>query len=315
MTQSSSNETGCILIADDDPTTRYMLRKALTQMGYTIAEAANGQACIDAYKANIPDLVLVDACMPGNISGFDCCSQLKRLPGGEHVPVLMITGLEDEASVDRAFDAGAADYVTKPIHWPVLKQRVKAFIRQARLQRQLEEANIQLKALASTDEATGLANYRVFQEQLNTEWRRLMREKAPLSLLLIDIDFFKRYNDAYGHVAGNHSLRQVASAIQKVGRRPADLAARYGGEEFALLLPRTPLAGAEHIARTIQQAIAQLKIDHKDSEASAYLTVSIGAACLTPPPKFTEVELVTMADTALYQAKAAGRNQVVCNCG
>ena len=278
-TLSASNNPSLILIVDNEPFVRMQLRLSLEQEGYQIVEAEDGREALTVFKQQQPDIVLLDALMPG-MDGFDCCTQLQLLPNGQTTPVLMITGLDDQESVDRAFAVGAVDYVTKPVHWAVLRQRVRRLIQQsqlqqqqARLQQQLEVANRDLQRLASTDGLTQVANRRCFDEALHQEHRRMRRSQfcvpganpVSLSLILCDVDYFKLYNDVYGHQAGDRCLQQVAQAISDIVNRPMDLVARYGGEEFVVLLSETDAVGAAHIAEQICNQVRSLAIPHLDS--------------------------------------------------
>lgn len=310
MNSWSGQDAPKILIVDDDRSTRLLLRRAMEGQGYQVVEVDDGKACLAAYSEIQPDMVLLDALMPV-MDGFSCCRQLQQLPGSDCTPVLMITALEDQASVDRAFEAGATDYITKPIHWAVLRQRVRRLIEQSRLYRQLEEANRALQKLAASDGLTQVANRRRFDEYLEQEWRRAIREQVPLSLILCDIDSFKRFNDTYGHQAGDDCLKQVAAAIQQTLKRPADLAARYGGEEFAMILPHTEANGAVQLAEAVRLHIQALAIPHLNSQVSQSVTLSLGVASMIPQLNQSSSSLVTLADKALYQAKAAGRDRVV----
>ncbi len=175
----------------------------------------------------------------------------------------------------------------------------------------LQRANQQLASLAYLDDLTQIANRRRFDECLLLEWRRLAREAAPLSLILCDIDYFKRYNDTYGHLAGDACLQQVARAIRRVLKRPADLAARYGGEEFAVILPNINASGAVHIADAIHKAVQQLLIPHATSCVSEYVTLSVGVSSTIPQKELSQQALIAVADKALYEAKAQGRNCVI----
>jgi len=258
------------------------------------------------------------------MDGFTCCTQLQMLGNDDSLeqetfvdesfqdaartPVLMITGLEDQESVDRAFAVGATDYLTKPIHLAVLRQRVRRIIQQSQLYQKLEIANRELQRLASLDGLTGVANRRRFDEYLDVEWRRLAREKLPLSLILCDIDFFKKYNDTYGHQAGDACLRRVADALRFCARRSVDLVARYGGEEFAVILPNTTDVGASLVAEEIRTVVNALEIAHAQSAVSEHVTLSLGVACMQPTVNAPPSILIAVADAALYKAKAAGRN-------
>lgn len=309
--RGSDQDRPVILIAEDDRMTRAMISHILANDGYRVVEAEDGETCLAAYQKSPPNLVLLDAMMPG-MNGFECCGELMKLPESAYTPILMITGLEDQTSVDWAFDVGASDYITKPIHWPVLRQRVRIQLERTQLYKQLEEANRKLTHLASIDELTQLPNRRVFSETLQREWRRMAREQSHLSLILADIDCFKAYNDTYGHLFGDNCLFQVASVIGQCVKRPGDIPARYGGEEFAVILPNTPLEGAAHVAEDIGRAVRALAIPHKNSVASPHVTLSLGVASVVPDLQSmgSETLLILAADKVLYQAKSEGRDRV-----
>src|SRR6476646_7235357 len=210
-----------ILVVDDEKLMRLQLSQVMTQAGYRVQEVRNGQECLALYSQLQPDLVLLDAIMPV-LDGFTCCAELQTRPEALYTPILMITGLDDEQSVGRAFEVGAADYITKPIHWPVLRHRVRRLLEQAQLQQQqalllqqLESANQQLQRLVGLDGLTEVANRRRFDEYLHQEWQRMTRSQQPLSLILVDIDSFKAYNDTYGHPTADDCLRQVTQALQR----------------------------------------------------------------------------------------------------
>ena len=307
-----ANEKPIVLIAEDDRLTRTMIAQILESDGYQIIEVINGNDCLAAYQEAHPSLVILDAMMP-IMNGFECCKQLMQLPGSAYTPILMITGLEDETSVNWAFDSGVSDFITKPIHWPVLRRRVRIQIEKNQLYKRLEQANQKLSQLASIDALTQLANRRVFSEQLQKEWQRMARDKSHLSLIFADIDYFKIYNDTYGHVQGDRCLIQVAQAMKFCVKRPADLIARYGGEEFTVLLPSTPLAGAVHVAEQIRRPVKALAIPNQHSSISDHITISLGVACVVPSSQLMGAEiLLQAADNALYQAKAEGRESGVC---
>ena len=299
-----------ILIADGDHCMRGLLAKNLVQWGYDVITVKDGNSCLTQYQQEKPDLVLLDLRMP-NVDIFECCRQIKALEYRQYTPILVITAVADDAAVDAAFAAGASDFVHKPLHMAVLRQRIKNFLRQARWQRSLEEANRRLEDLIRVDDLTQLTNYRGCMERLEQEWRRLAREHLPLSLLLLDVDYFKLYNDTYGHAAGNVCLQAVAAALRTVVRRPADLTARYGGEEFAILLPNTHLDGAVHVAARLREAIHSLNIPHQASKVSNHLTLTIGVACGWPSPRISSTDLIELADQALYRGKHQGRDLVM----
>jgi diguanylate cyclase (GGDEF)-like protein len=313
----SNSDPPTVLIVDDDRFMRSQLKELLEQEHYQVVEVTNGQQCLDLYLQLKPDLVLLDAVMPV-MDGFTCCAELDALSDIHAAPILIMTGLDDTVSVERAFRVGATDYVTKPINWAVFLQRLRRLIYQFRLQQQqsllcqqLQSANQVLKHLVRFDDLTQIANRRWFNEYINHEWQRMRREQTPLSLILCDIDFFKQFNDTYGHQAGDHCLRQVAQAIQSVAKRPSDLVARYGGEEFAIVLPNTTIVGAEKVAAQTRTIIKALQIPHINSSVHASVTLSLGVASLIPDCAISSERLVTLADKALYQAKRSGRDRVV----
>jgi diguanylate cyclase (GGDEF)-like protein len=301
-----------ILVADDDKTMRLSVRQAMEQDGYQVIEAIDGNTCLAVFERSRPDVVLLDAIMPA-IDGFTCCRRIQEMSGIRRTPVLMITGLEDQDSVDQAFSVGAVDYITKPIHWGVLRQRVRRLIQQVRLYQQLETANHELQRLAAIDGLTQVPNRRRFDEYLQQEWQRMLREQLPLSLILCDIDCFKLYNDTYGHQAGDDCLRQVAQVIQNSAKRAIDLPARYGGEEFAVVLPNTDQEGAILVAQDIQSGVKQLGIAHAASKVCDTVTVSLGVSNTIPSVITSPELLINAADKALYQAKAEGRDRY-CTC-
>jgi diguanylate cyclase (GGDEF)-like protein len=269
-----------------------------------------------------PDAVLLDICIPP-VDGVQACRLIKARPELHDVPVIMMTGWDTAGQLQAAFAAGAADYLTKPIDPPELLARLHAAVnittelrqrteRVARLLELQQKATVELemlRSLASRDEVTGVANRRHFNHLLHLEWSRAMRDSTPLGLLMVDVDKFKAYNDAYGHPLGDLCLHQVANALRSALRRPADLLARYGGEEFAVLLPNTPVAGAAAVAETMAEGLADAALPHVGSP-SGIVTVCIGAAAFVPTATIQPEALVEAADRALYAAKRNGRNQV-----
>jgi diguanylate cyclase (GGDEF)-like protein len=302
------HEPPLILVADDDKTTRIGVRQAMEQDGYQVIEAVDGKMCLAVFERSRPDIVLLDVIMP-LLDGFTCCEQIRVLSGIRQTPVIMITGLEDHESVDYAFSVGAVDYITKPIHWGVLRQRVRQLLQQARLYQQLEATNHELQRLAASDGLTHVANRRRFDEYLHQEWQHLLREQLPLSLILCDIDCFKLYNDTYGHQAGDVCLQQVAQVIQVAVKRSIDLPARYGGEEFAVILPNTDSEGAIQVVQAILAGVREAEIVHATSRVCSTVTVSLGISSTVPSLTTSPEQLIRAADRALYQAKAEGRDR------
>ncbi|QHU99114.1 response regulator [Synechocystis sp. CACIAM 05] len=310
LPKPTETQAATILVVDDDGFMRMQLRVYLQKEGHRVELAENGEEALAKFADIKPEVVLLDAVMPV-MDGFACCQALMETYQNPSPLVLMITGLDDEASVDRAFEAGAIDYVTKPIHWAVLRQRVKRLLYQSRLQYQLESVNQMLERLAKVDQLTQLANRRQLELFLDTEWSEAIREQYPFSILLCDIDYFKNYNDHYGHQGGDDCLQQVAKVLTKMVHRPKDLAARYGGEEFLIALPNTDLQGATHIGEDIQAEITRLAIPHAQSAIADHVTLSIGCASTIPYLGSSWSKLVGAADQYLYEAKAQGRNRLV----
>ncbi|MEB3227061.1 MAG: PleD family two-component system response regulator [Synechocystis sp.] len=307
LTKPPDTQAATILVVDDDPFMRMQLQLYLQKEGHRVMLAQNGQDALTQFEETQPELVLLDAIMP-ELDGFACCQLLMEHQADNPPLVLMITGLDDQTSVDRAFEAGAIDYVTKPIHWAVLRQRVKRLLYQSRLQHQLESANQLLEKLSQIDELTQLANRRQLDLFLAAEWQFALREKYPFTVVLCDVDYFKYYNDFYGHQAGDLCLQRVAKVLADVVNRPKDLVARYGGEEFMLVLPNTDRNGAHYLVQRIQTDIETLAIPHAQSAIADYLTLSIGSASVIPKPGSRWQTLIAQADQCLYQAKAQGRN-------
>jgi diguanylate cyclase (GGDEF)-like protein len=325
-----------ILVADDDKTIRLLLRGVMEQDGYRVVEVTDGKQCLEAYMNIKPDIVLLDAILPV-MDGFTCCKKLLQIARNnlmsaledldtvttsgnsviakmwERTPILMITSLDDEESVNRAFEAGATDYITKPIHLAVLRQRLRRLLQQAQVYKQLEAANQALHQMANIDALTGLANRRRFDDYLQTQWMSLAQESLPLSLILCDIDYFKLYNDKYGHPAGDICLQEVGAVLRSRVENNQDLVARYGGEEFAIVMPNTYAVDAMNLAAKIEAGVKDLRILHYGSEVSEYVTLSMGVATTIPTWDSLPLDLITAADKALYEAKAQGRNRVILN--
>lgn len=311
-----SPKTPKILLVDDDLVVRAAISQALALDTAEVILAKNGNDGIDAYFEHQPDIVLVDAVMPF-LDGFGFCEKLKKLDVNRLTPILMITSLDDDDSVARAFAAGANDYITKPFNLSILRQRIRQMLQQSqqvkdnfRMAAELQQDNRNLKILVSRDSLTKLHNRRGFEQYLQQEWERMLRLQSPLSLIMCDIDFFKKYNDTYGHPAGDHCLVKVSSAMRNTVRRSGDFIARYGGEEFVIVLPDTDLLGAVFVAESVRSAIKLLNISHKSSAVGNYVTMSLGVAMVYPSPSIDITDLVNAADRALYQAKAQGRDQV-----
>jgi len=291
---------GRILVVDDEPMNVLLLRRLLSPQ-HEIFSTDNGPDALEIASDEAVDLILLDVMMP-DMDGFEVCQRLKQNTRTMHIPVVFISALGEIADEAKGLEIGGIDYITKPIKGPIVKARVRNHLALKRYQDKLSD-------LASIDGLTSIANRRKFDEVLEQEWRRNERAQTPLSVMLCDIDFFKQYNDHYGHLAGDDCLKQVAKTLEAVGHRPYDLVARYGGEEFAFILPQTESEGAGEIARKALEEIRALQIPHESSKAEAYVTLSIGYSTIIPTSSLSSEALLQQSDEALYQAKEGGRNQ------
>ena len=319
-----------ILIVDDSPMNLGVLFDFLTNAGFKVLMAKDGESAILKVKEASPDVILLDIIMPG-IDGFETCRRLKANQSTQDIPIIFMTALSQTAVVVKGFELGAVDYITKPTQQEIVLARVTTHLTIQKLQHSLQQQNLQLQQeiqqrhlaevalqqaneelqrLATLDGLTQVANRRRFDDCLNKAWQILVREHLPLSLLMCDVDFFKRYNDSKGHQAGDECLQKVAQAMTFAVKRPADLVARYGGEEFAVILPNTNAEGALTVAQEIRAAVRALALIHPQSSISQYITLSIGVSCTIPTHKSCREALISAADQALYQAKKTGRDRV-----
>ena len=306
-----------ILLVDDDPGSIQLMARILGDLA-TLRFATSGSDGLRLAREAAPDLILLDTEMPG-LSGFETCRALKADPALADTPVIFVTSHCEAAFQVLGFELGAADFIVKPVTAPLLLARVKTQVR-------FKHMSDELRRIATIDALTGVANRRRFDEALALEWRRGQRTNDPLALLMVDVDHFKLFNDRYGHPMGDACLCQVVKALGNASLRPGDLVARYGGEEFTVLLPQTPRAGAEHVARGVLDTVKALGIAHETSSTAPYVTVSIGIGCYDedsepgsptaerPAPdrlraRCAAADLVNAADRALYAAKRAGRDQ------
>ncbi|MDH5357017.1 MAG: diguanylate cyclase [Gammaproteobacteria bacterium] len=251
----------------------------------------------------LPDIILLDTSMQESDS-FDICRQLNEDDLTKDIPIIFIAEKSHNSDETKGFETGAVDFITMPVNPVVTKARIQTHIK-------LKQQRDLLATLAEIDGLTGIANRRRFDELLTKEYKQALREHEPIALLMVDIDDFKPFNDHYGHMAGDATLKQVAHIIDKTLNRPMDLVARYGGEEFVCLLPNTDIEGMTLIANSVLEAIRALRIPHEFARAADILTLSIGGASVIPKHGDTPESLVVMADKRLYKAKETGRNRFV----
>ncbi|EZI29276.1 PleD family two-component system response regulator [Pseudomonas extremaustralis] len=313
-----------VLLVDDQAMIGEAVRRGLAH-----EDNIDFHFCADPHQAIAqairikPTVILQDLVMPG-LDGLTLVREYRNHPATQNIPIIVLSTKEDPMIKSAAFAAGANDYLVKlpdnielvariryhSRSYMTLLQRDAAYRALRVSQQQLLDTNLVLQRLMNSDGLTGLSNRRHFDEYLELEWRRAMRDQTQLSLLMIDVDFFKTYNDSFGHVEGDEALRKVAAAIREASSRPSDLPARYGGEEFALVLPNTSPGGARLVAEKLRMAVAALKIPHIAPAEGAGLTISIGLSTMTPVQGTDCRKLIMAADKGLYTAKNNGRNQV-----
>lgn len=318
-----------ILIVDDRKENLLTLESLLDSPDLQLVCAESGNEALAKILDYEFALILMDVRMPG-MDGYETAELMRGSARSRSIPIIFVTAARmDREHMFKGYDSGAVDYLFKPLEPQILKRKVGIFL-ELHLQRQeleektrqldakilelevlhkeLEEKNAKLELLSSLDGLTGLFNRRYFDDNLLKEWKQAIRDSTCLSLLIVDIDYFKNYNDYYGHLEGDDCLRKVAQSLYEALLRPTDIIARYGGEEFTVILPNTGSEGAGEVAKRMMDAVARLDIVHKTSSVADTVTISIGVSSLLPTRKSAVTSLLDRADKALYQAKAEGRN-------
>jgi two-component system, chemotaxis family, response regulator WspR len=321
---TTDENAAMVLLVDDQAMIGEAVRRGLAN-----EENIDFHFCADPHQAIAqaiqikPTVILQDLVMPG-LDGLTLVREYRNNPITRDIPIIVLSTKEDPMIKSAAFAAGANDYLVKlpdnielvariryhSRSYMTLLQRDEAYRALRVSQQQLLDTNLVLQRLMNSDGLTGLSNRRHFDEYLELEWRRAVREQTQLSLMMIDVDYFKAYNDTFGHLEGDEALRQVAKAIRASCSRPSDLPARYGGEEFALVLPNTSPGGARLLAEKLRQTVAGMNIPHMAPREGSTLTVSIGLATVVPGVGSHSRQLIQSADQGLYAAKNNGRNQV-----
>ncbi len=297
-----------ILLVDDQPMVLRTLY-AIFASDHEVFMATSGKQALELCRKNQPDLVLLDVEMP-DMDGTEVSREMKLVPELRDIPIIFITGHSGAEAETRCWDAGGVDFITKPFIATTVKSRVKVHLA-------LKFQTDVLRKMAFIDGLTMVANRRFFDERLEQEWRRHQRNNLALSLLMVDVDYFKRYNDYYGHQAGDHCLRQIALCLQQTLNRPFDLVARYGGEEFVCLLPETGHDAAMDLGCKVEAAVRQLHIAHATSDCANIVTISVGIGTAVDnqlinsvaKQKYSIDGLLQHADQCLYAAKHAGRGR------
>lgn len=289
-----------ILVVDDMTTTLLLIHDLLKDT-YEVKIAKSGTKALEILESpNDIDLILLDIEMP-DINGYDVCRKIKNNETIKNIPIIFITGRTSQEDEEYGLNLGAIDYITKPFNKAIVKLRIKNYLN-------LKIKNDMLEKLSMYDGLTNIRNRRFFDETFEKTFSEIKRDKKSLAVLMIDIDFFKPYNDNYGHGQGDETLRKVAKALEKTIKRASDFVARYGGEEFVILLKDINKNGVEAVANNLLNAVRELKITHEFSKIENYVTISIGASFYNSSSDITKLELLLKADETLYNVKNSGRN-------
>ncbi|MBB5022701.1 GGDEF domain-containing response regulator [Desulfurispira natronophila] len=302
MEQKSRHKKPLILIADDSRATVHALVDHLCD-SYRVQMAYTGTKALSMAKSIKPDLILLDIVMP-EMDGYEVCHHLKEDNCTKNIPVIFITSRGSTDDEEKGLRIGAVDYISKPFQPAIVRARVHTHMT-------LKHKTDQLERLSMVDGLTQIPNRRFFDQQLEKLGKQAIRNRTPISLLMVDVDKFKPYNDNYGHGAGDEALRIVARTLADAISRPMDVVTRYGGEEFAVILPETDSQGAVKVAKNLRAAIETLNLPHEYSDTADHITVSLGARSVVPDTMESLKTLCRQCDEALYAAKERGRNRVV----
>ena len=298
VNETLSSKKIVVLVVEDDPISAIISTQALSD-AYITHHVSDGRTAVDFCESTPPDLVLMDINMPG-MSGLEACNILKSNVITKNIPVVFITAASDPQSEDECWDAGCVDFIAKPFSVKTLRHRVNSHL-------SVKILTDELKRLATYDGLTDIKNRRFFDDYFLEQSKLAARNKTPLALLMVDIDYFKQYNDTYGHLKGDECLKIVASELQKAVERPTDCVARYGGEEFVVVLPDTDANGAQHVGEHLIKIIRELNVAHSASPFKK-LTISVGGAIVEQGLLHIE-EVIKQADKQLYAAKQSGRDK------
>lgn len=296
-----------ILLVEDSATLRHAMSHYISEAGHTPLIARSGEEALQLLEDTPVDLIIMDVEMPG-LNGFETTRLIREWLGGHWIPIIFVTGKNEDESYREGIEAGGDDYLIKPVSPVIIKAKIRAMARIAEMRDQLNQLNAELEALSQLDSLTQILNRRTFNDQANQHWLIAVRHQTPTSVLMIDVDHFKPYNDHYGHPAGDRCLKQITQAIKGCLQRPTDLLGRYGGEEFIALLPETDLTGARHMAHCINETVRELGLEHRHSPTAGCVTVSIGGATCHHSMGHSLEEVVKCADRALYKVKHTSRD-------
>lgn len=298
-------QTPRILIVDDEIMNLKVLADLLKEEYTPVLAGSGEQALKHAFSDFPPDLILLDVMMP-HMGGYEVIRILKHNDKTNNIPVIFVTALNSIEDEEHGFMLGAVDYIIKPFSPPIVKMRIRNHLRIVHQYKLLDQ-------LAYLDGLTEISNRRRFEEVFQKEWARSARNRTPFSLAMIDVDFFKQYNDHYGHAKGDLTLQKIAKALDSILRRPGDLIARYGGEEFVMVLPETDATAAGIIADRTRQAVIDLNIPHEFSQTADRVSISIGLATIYMDGGISPQTFLETTDQNLYQAKQSGRNRAICS--
>ncbi len=299
-----------VLLVEDSATLRHAHIKYIEQAGHTPVAVSSGEEALQLIDNTPIDMVIMDVDMPG-LNGFETTRLMREWLADHWVPIIFVTGRNDDESLREGIEAGGDDYLIKPVSPVILNAKIAAMQRIMEMRDELHTLNLELENISQKDALTKLYNRRAFNDFGEKQWMQCHREQVPVSVLMIDIDHFKHFNDIYGHPVGDECLVQVSDAMRQCVHRPNDILARYGGEEFVVLLPGTDRQGAKRVANAIREAIEALDIENSGSTTSRRVTASIGCATTRHTKDKTVADLVQCGDRALYRAKRQGRNRVV----
>lgn len=292
--QTPESDRPRILIVDDEVFNLQYLSELLIG-DYAISSAKCGTKALQLAQTLLPDLIILDVVMP-DMDGYEVIRQLKSNEDTQHIPVIFLTSLSGLGDEEKGLSLGALDYISKPFHPVIVKARVNNIMELGRHRKLLEK-------IALLDGLTGIPNRRAYDDRLHKEWLRACRNGDPFSMAMVDVDFFKQYNDTYGHAAGDQTLKRVGRTLDRMLKRSSDFVARYGGEEFAIILPSQSFQTAQSFATLACQEIANLGIPHSASQAATIVTISIGGATTLPSRSLRMEEFAAHVDKMLYQAK------------
>ena len=297
-----------ILLVEDSATLRYAMRNYIIEAGHTPLITQSGEEALQMLETTPVDMIIMDVEMPG-LNGFETTRLIREWLGGHWIPIIFVTGRNEDESYREGIEAGGDDYLIKPVSAMIIKAKIRAMERITEMRDQLHQLNAELEALSQLDSLTQTYNRRTFNEMAQQQWLLASRQQNPISVLMIDVDHFKLYNDHYGHPAGDSCLKKITQAIRDCLNRPFDILGRYGGEEFIVLLPDADSLGALRVAESINAALENALLRHEVSPTHKYVTVSIGGASCVQTGSYSLQDLIKRADRALYKAKHSGRNR------